>query len=242
MIINFPTGFYDLPTDPSDSRSVTYTVSNEVPPRTNLAFPKIPQGIVDRKRIPPTITLSERRGSVGDLIFSVSRASRADTSNNAKQFETGQILSFGDPPLLSLDPMLVSTKTETQHDLNKFDYELLGISPEEVKLIDDSSLETHNSLMDRLNELKQLRADAEIEVNRQQKIINEASRNIEALEVIADNSNETGDEILGLIDKFKARRQEAFEARDLASTSANNYAAEADDVVSELRSVATVLK
>jgi len=242
VIIKFPTGLYDLPVAPSDNRSVTFTISNEEPPRTNLIFPKIPPGIVDRKRTPKTITLVERRGSVGDLIFSVSRAARIKEGNNAQQFETGQILSFGDVPLLSLDPMLVSEKTETQHDLNRFDYSSLGVTAEEQQLIANSSISTHNALVDRLNDLKRQRADAEIIVNSQQKIINEATRNIEALEIIADSSAETSDDVLSLIGKLKLKRQEAFTARNAASALANMVAIEADEVVSELRTVATVLK
>jgi hypothetical protein len=242
VIIRFPTGLYDLPSEPSDSRSVSFVISTQEPPRTDLLFPKVPQGIKARKRVPKTITLVERRGSVGDLAFSVSRASRVQEGNNAKQFETGQILSFGDAPLRALDPMVVAEKTETQHDLNKFDYESLGITDEEQQLISDTSLNTHDALMERLNQLKQTRADAEVEVNTQQKIVNEANRNIEALEVIADSSAETSDDVLDLIDKLKKRRQEALNARDIASTVANQSATESEQVVSELRTVATVLK
>ena len=113
---------------------------------------------------------------------------------------------------------------------------------EEQQLIADSSLNTHDALMDRLNQLKQTRADAEITVNTQQKIVNEANRNIEALEVIADSSAETSDDVLDLIDKLKQRRQEALNTRDAASVVANQAATEAEQIVTELRTVAVVLK
>lgn len=242
MIINFPTGLYDLPTVPSDSRSVTFTISNEEPPRTNLVYPKIPLGIVDRKKTPNSLSLLERRSSFGGLIFSVSRASRVATGNNAHQFETGQVLSFGDTPLRVVSPMLVSEKTETQHDLNRFDYQSLNITAAEQQLIADASISTHDMLVGQLNELKRQRADAEIELNTQQKIINEATRNIEALAVIADNSVGTVGDIEALIEKLERKRQEAFEARDAASSAADAAAAEADLVVARLRAVATVLK
>jgi|10_taG_2_1085330.scaffolds.fasta_scaffold00044_50 hypothetical protein len=242
MIIKFPTGLYDLPSSPSDNQSVTFLVSNLAPPRTSLVYPKIPPGIVDRKHSAKIISLVERRGGVGDLIFNVSRGSRVQEGSNSKQFEIGQVLVFGDSPLKSLSPMLVSEKTETQHDLNRFDYEALGLTDEEQQLIKDSSIDTHDALTDRLNVLKKDRADAEVEVNTQQKLINEATRNIEALEVIADSSAQTSDDVLDLIGKLTQKKQTAFTARDTASELANALAAEAESVVTELRTVATVLK
>jgi len=118
----------------------------------------------------------------------------------------------------------------------------LGLTDEEQQLIKDSSIDTHDALTDRLNVLKKDRADAEVEVNTQQKLINEATRNIEALEVIADSSAQTSDDVLDLIGKLTQKKQTAFTARDTASELANALAAEAESVVTELRTVATVLK
>ena len=192
--------------------------------------------------MPKTLSLAERRSNLGDLIFTVSRAYRVIEGNNSKQFETGHILSFDESPTKEADPMLVPKNTETQHDLNKFDYDLLGISAEEQQIIENQSLNTHDILMDRLNNLKRMRADSEVIVNTQQKIINEANRNIEALEIIADSSSETSNEVLDLIVKLQNKRQEALIKRDAAVIEANRSASEADRVVSELRTVGTVLK
>jgi len=241
MIIKFPTGLYDLPSDPSNNTSVTFTVSNERPPRTNLVYPKIPDGLNSRKRVPRDLALKERRGSVGDLVFSVSRASRNTEGNNAKQFELGQILDFSDAPLQTVDPMLVSPVTETQHDLNRFDYESLGVSEAEQQLIADNSLVVHDNLMIELNRLKELRANTEVVINVQQKRINEANRNIDAMVIMAENTSDNVDLLL-LVDKLRETRQLAFDTRDAAVAEANLYAEQAEDIVTKLRTVATVLK
>jgi len=242
VIINFPTGFYSLPTSPSDSESVTFTISNEEPPRTNLLFPKIPPGIIDRKRKPSIPTIVERRVSVGELIYSISRASRIKEGNNTKQYETGDILSFGDFKTKSVEPMVIDRATETRHDLNKFDYNAMGITVEERVLIEATSLVTHDDLSDKLNELKQLRADAEVDINVQQKLINETTRNIDALNIIVDNSDETAPAIIELVEKLEEKRKATILALDQSVTDANEYAAEAELVTDELRTVAVVVK
>lgn len=243
MIIKFPTGFYEtvLPNDPEDSGNITFTISNNPPPRTNLIFPKIPGGIVDRKRTPKTIELLDRRDILGDLTFKISRSSRIFEGSNDKVFETGQVLEFTDAPLQTLDPMLIGVKTQTQHDVVRLDYAALGVDDDEQQLIVDSSLLVHQDLSDQLNIVRQQRADAEQQVIANQKIINDANRTIDALEVIQSSSAETDDDVDALIEKMKTRKDEAFILRDQAANVANVLAAEATSLVDEIRTVSTVL-
>ena len=243
MIIKFPTGFYEtvLPNFPEDSGNITFTISNNPPPRTNLIFPKIPGGIVDRKRTPRTIELLDRRSILGDLVFKISRSSRAFEGSNDKEFDTGQVLEFADAPLKTLDPMLIGVKTQTQHDVNRLDYTALGVDEDEQQLIADSSLLVHKELSNQLNVVRQTRADAEQQVIANQKIVNDTNRTISALEIIQDSSAETDDDVDALIEKMKIKRSEAFTLIDQATVIANSSAAEATILVDEIRTISTVL-
>ncbi len=241
MIINFPTGLYRdvLPVSPQDKGNVTFTISNTTPPRTNLIFPKIPAGLVDRGRDKPKPTTPlENRKYLGDLIFSVSSSRRRVVGNSSKQFEIGQVLEFEGSGVQTVEPMLVSQVTEIQHNNNVFDYDALGVTEDEQAAIAEASLKTHSDLTDQLNKLKQQRSDAEIDVNTQQKLINETNRTIKALEVIAKSSKD----VVDLINKLKKKRAEAIATRDKAIEAANQYAADAEAVLVQLRAVAAVLK
>jgi len=244
MIVTYPTALYNnvLPQEPDDGGNVTFTISNSEPPRTSLLFPKIAIGIQRRRRIVEETTLVNRRGALGGLAFTVNKASRDQVGNTARQYEVGQILEFGDESAAqSVSPMLVADETEAQHDTNVFDYDTLGISSEEIQLINDKSLIAHDQLSTRLNQLRVLRSDAEIDISTNQKLINEANRNIAALQAIIDNSG-VDHEISELITKFERKRMEAQQALDMAITNANAYASEASELLNDLRKVATVLK
>lgn len=241
MIIKFPTGLYRdvLPVNPQDSGNVTFTISNTTPPRTNLVFPKIPAGLVDRGREQPVpVDQLTNRQSLGTLIFTISSAKRRMVGNNTRQFEIGQVLEFDGNSGRSVEPMLVSEVTEIQHNTNTFDYDSLGVTSDEQEVIAKESFKTHAALTEQLNGLKRKRADAEIEVNVQQKVINETNRTLSALEVIGDTSGD----VAALIEKLKKRRADAFKARDKAINDANVFATEADQVLAKLRAVSVVLK
>lgn len=244
MIINYPTGLYRnvLPSKPSDGGNVTFTISNSSPPRTNLLFPKISRGVLDRKRSNIDVGLFARRQTTGELIFSVSSSSRSVEGNNSRTFEIGQILEFSDAPPQSIDPMFVSSKTEIQHNINRFDYASLGISESDIKLIEKESLEIKDVLTNRLNILRELRTDSETVISTQQKIINDSNRNINALQIILESSDETDQDIEELIQKFVSKRDQAFIDRDTAKQEANAAAAEASEILSKLRTISVVVK
>jgi len=244
MIINYPRGFYSsvLGQKPQDSQNITYLISTTSPPRSSLLFPKIPVGVTLRERPPRQLTTVERRQTVGDLVYTISKASRQSPGNNAKQYEVGEILDFDYSEYRTVEPMLVSDKTEIQHNLNIYDYEELGLTESEVALMSDESLRTFDALVVSLNELRVLRSSAEVEINTNQKIINEIDKNIAALEVIADSYDTTESDVLQLIEKLQARKATAQTALQVAVTNADLYATQADDQLARLRTIATVLK
>ncbi len=243
MIIKYPTGLYKsvLPVNPQDAGNVTFTISTTVPPRTNLIFPKISIGVVDRGRIQSARTESlNYRKYLGALIFSVSSANPTQVGNNSRQYELGQVLEFTDDPRPTIDPMFVAQTTEIQHNTNMLDYDAMGVSASDQDVIAAQSLITYTTLTNQLNLLKQQRSDAEIVVNTQQKTINEVTRTISALNVIlltAPNSD-----ISELVEKLTVTKDAAVSVRDEAIVNAGLYSSQADDVIRKIRSLALVLK
>jgi len=242
MIIKYPTALYKntLPSGPSDSTSVTYTISNETPPRTGLSFPKIPIGSYGKKRQLPIVTKQDKRAVTGDLLFTISSARRQTSESAIQQYQTGQILDFNDIPLRSVEPMLVTDITETRHDTNRFDYEKLGISEDEIKLINNESSKTYETLVDELNNLRIIRADAEARIASNQKKVNEANRNLDALEII-NNNNPTDPDVGLLIAKFQRTRDDAQVAVNAAIDDANTCGVRSSQVLDDLRKVMMVL-
>jgi hypothetical protein len=242
VIINYPTGFYKsvLPKLPEDSTSVTYTISNTIPPRTNLIYPKIPAGVVLRKRDVPVVPLQQRRLEVGQLIFSLSSARRTELGSNAKQYEIGDVLDFTTDTATVVEPMLVSTITELRHDTNVLDNEAMGLSDSDAALIAEISLTTQATLTEQLNMVKQQRADAEQSITINQKTINETTKTLSALTVMYDTTPTPA--LAQLIERVQLKQQQVITARDNAIESANRYAAMADDLINQLRAVAVVVK
>jgi hypothetical protein len=240
MIIKFPTGFYKtvLPQVPSDSTSVTFTISNNLPPRTELFFPKIPTGIEGRQRLPET---TFDRSEVGDLIFTISEASNSEIDNNARLLEIGQIIEFTNNRPGEVDPMFVAPLTEVRHDTSKFDYSEMGLDAEDIIILESVTSQKLFDLQDQLNQAKTQRANAEQVIATQQKLINNLDRNIAALELVTDVTD-ADDDVVEVLQKLIDKREAALAVRDAAVVGANDSAAEAARLVDELRTTAAVVK
>tara|TARA_R110000751_G_scaffold274677_1_gene375569 strand:- start:1878 stop:2609 length:732 start_codon:yes stop_codon:yes gene_type:complete len=243
MIINSPTGLYKnaIPAAPSNSGNVTYTISMADPPRISELYPKIPEGVSNRKKLLKTITTTPRK-SVGGLAFTTSKASATTASNNVKQFGMGQVLEFGSVNVRAVDPMLVSNKTEYKHDVAVIDYDKLGVDIDGQLIVGEASFVVHKKLSDKLNDLKELRANSEVLINNNQKIINETRRTTGALKVIVDQSDEYDNEINELIVQLDVKLSDAINAKDIAVSDANKHAADAKVISDELRKISLVMK
>lgn len=243
MIIKYPTGLYTsvLPSAANEAGNVTFTISNSLPPRSDLLVPKVPIGIVQRKRLS---SATSNRSSLGDLIFSVSKSQRVVEGNSSRQYEIGQIIEFNEQNGKTVDPMLVSISTEVRHDTNKLDYELMGLTDSERQVVEGTSTTVQESISSKLNEYRQLRSNTEQIINNNQKLINELNRTIESLEIAMNYSTgtEENDSLQRLIDKLKTKQNQAFIDRDDAITLANSYAQESARLVDELRSVGYLVK
>ena len=154
MIINVPTGLYKsvLPKKESDATSITFLVSNTIPPRSNLLFPKIPIGLINGEKEVPIIDIVERRKDAGQLIFTVSTVAKTEEGYGLQRYEIGQVIEFSKSNPKSIEPMKVGYSTETRHNVSTIDYGVMELTSTEEQAIDDLTLTSKDILMDKLNE------------------------------------------------------------------------------------------
>ena len=139
-----------------------------------------------------------------------------------------------------LDPkkaMNIGTRQQILRDL-----EHAGLNEDDVALINEQSLSTFNTITNRLNYLRVIRADAEVRINTNQKIINEANQNIAALMVMIQTAGVTDSDVQDLLAKLRARKAIAEVALQQAVLDANASAAEATIELQRLRDIGMVLK
>lgn len=243
MIIRYPTAYYAdiIPKRPADSGNITYTISNEEPPRSDLLFQKIPLGIENKQREQLPIDPVVRRNTFGQLLYSVSRSSAIAEGNNSQQYNIGQVIEFQPVNQVAVDIMLVGGKTETRHDVNIVDYDRIGISEDELLVMSRASLKTQQKLVDELNRIKRLRGDAEQTINVQQKLINDINRTIKSLEITMSQIGQD-DDMQMILDKLRLNLEKAITSRDKAVSDANEYASDANVILEKLRSVEVLVK
>lgn len=189
MIIRFPTALYTsiIPQNPQDGGNITYTISNEDPPRSFLVFSELPPSIELRQRPPRTLDPVTRREALDDRAFTSLTASPTSAGSNKKIVEIGQVLEFTDAPVADLVPMLVTDKNEFQHNTNLLDLSGLGISEDDINTINSSATELMKTLDDELNSLIIQRRNIEVALSENKKSQNENTKAIDALQVLIAN-------------------------------------------------------
>jgi len=238
VIINFPTGLYNLPKKPSDNTSVTFTISNGPPPRSNLLFSKVPVGVERRQRIPGGGTIFTRRAVVGELVFTVSKTGPSTPQTNMKTFDTGTILEFGVDRVLAVEPMLVPALTEIQHNVSSVEYQSMGFTEAEIAQFDSMTLQAFDTITTELNAAKQRRANAEVAMETVQKVINQLTRALETLQITKD----LGGDADALIAKLTTQLDELVEQRTVAIAVANEASLAARTLNDQLHTVGQMLK
>lgn len=241
MIVKYPTGLYNnvIPKLPDDGGNVTYLISNNSPPRVDLLFPKVPAGVLYKRKPTRTIDIISRRNSQDILIYSVSSSSKSVVGNNSRTYQIGQVLEFNDGVPKEVNEMLVPNVNENRHDLSSYDYESMGIDADGRELIANQSLSIQYNLINKLNALKMRRANAEENIKTSQKLINDISSNIAAIEVMAQNSDT---DFTDIIAKMKNKKSETILIRDNAIDSANSAATEALQIQDQINNLSVVMK
>ena len=244
MIIRYPTGLYKsvLPVNPGDGGNVTYLISDTDPPRAELLFPKLPDGIDQQQRQPPLFDFALQRGGVGELVYTVSQASKAVSGNNAQQYQIGQVLDFANTTTQFVDPMLVGQVTEIQHNLNILDYAQLGLTDGTVQTLGQTASTVYDMLTAQLNRLKQARANSDSLINTYQKTLNEIQQAISAIQAVITNTPDTGGELNQTLANLQQMQIDTQATLNQQIVVASTQAIQADGVLATLRQLAAVVQ
>ena len=235
MIIDFPTALYNsvLPQNPEDNASVTLTISSTNPPRDTGNVSQLP--IAEKlKPLPDKIfDRSQNRDALGDFVFSISQSFITDIGTNKKQFEVGELLSFGEESdVEAIGITEVPDLVDLQQNTNLLDLSEFGLSDEEVESLTSQAEDKFNELIIELNAIKSNVKDNEVKISENQKSLNEARKAIKAVRVVLGiPEDDTGD---GILQKLLESAEDLLEERDALVSDTNSLNAQAKDKFQEL--------
>lgn len=191
MILKGPTGPFKnkLPASPSDSGSVTYTISNKeapnITPVKTLILPEI-------ENIRPAPKLDKNiRNTLGDLIYSITTGAKSSPGSNKKTFEVGELLETTITEVANILSIQVPESINIQHNTNKLDFASMGLTANEVASIEAASISTFETLRTQANSLKRTVENIKISIKENQKNINELNKAIKSLYIVYPNGNST---------------------------------------------------
>lgn len=186
MILKAPTGLYErlLPQGPTDSASVTFSISNNDPPPVPLIQTVVaPQSVVFAPDPPST----SNRDDYGDLVFSIVEGRSSTAGSNKKAFEAGEIINFTSDDFVSTSTAV--NKLTIQHNTNVLDLSGLGLSADDIALISQKSDEAIELKRTEVAALQTDIIDLRIAIRENQKTINECTKAIKAVEVTFSGSS-----------------------------------------------------
>lgn len=206
IIIRYPTGLYEdagqLPAKPSDSTSVTFTISGEDPLRPMETVLQLPIAEQLRLRGPKSYTKKERRVELGELVFSLTSSRETTPGSNRKLFETGEILNFTDSDLIEdLSALRVPSQIDIQHNTNMLDLEDIGLSEEEIQSVNDLSALKKEELDAQISAKRSEILNYRTQISEIQKKINETKKVISAISELDDTQsivNKLAQNLVGL--------------------------------------------
>lgn len=241
MIIRFPTALYDsiIPQKPQDSGNVTFTISIEDPPRSSLLFSELPPAVSLRRRPPRSLDPETRREAVDGRLFTSLTASSSQVGSNKKIVEVGQVLEFTDVPITELEPMLVSNKNEFQHNTNLLELDALGISEQDIELINESANALLKSKNAELNKLVIDRRNIETSLVENRKSQNENAKALEAIRVLVESGQDT---LQSVVEDLEEQAEQFAAAENDLITEANEVAEAARSKIDEIRELIQVVR
>jgi len=223
MIIRFPTAQYEsiLPQAPEYGGNVTYTVSMNNPPRVFQTTIRLPPAVERREKSDKIIDDDTRRIHLGERIFTVSKTGKSIIGSSKKQFEVGQILTFGLDVDPEVDPMLVGD-LELRHDTNLLDLAGLGLTAEDIANVSSSAMTRLKELQAELSGYTQQRSNAEIAINENKKTQNETQKAADAIAQLAATDSSFDEMLAELNAKLPILEDELDRYVGIANQAASN--------------------
>ena len=240
MIITHPTGSYNtvLPAAPSDSTSVVYTISNTLPPRSNLNFSQIPTGIQDRQFSARTLPDAIRRDNLGLLVFTTKDNKPGQIETGNQLFYAGQVVEFTESEVVTITD--INSAIQTSHDQQYVDAASVGLDDSEMDDITTSALTAQKQVLADLGILQKRKDYLQVDMVSQQKIINETNRVIGGLDaILAVDPTKQG--IIDIKAQLEAERQAAQDIIDADIAEINTIPAAVSGKHDQLRALAVLI-
>lgn len=244
MIISAPTALYDslLPQNPEDGGDVIFTISSNDPPRSSNTLFQLLRSEELLTLPAKTITKKERRGRLGDLIFTVNVGSQNFVGSGTKSFEVGQLLDFDDVVEdTQVSTLFVPDVLELQQNTNKLNLESMGLSDDEITLLTDNAEKQLESSLGTYNTIKTDISDKEAEISSNQKLINETRKAKEAAQTVFSVSTDlTSGNII--IDKLDQKEEELLLERDMLLAQLNELRDNANEIYEEILHIREIVR
>lgn len=235
MIISSPTALYKpiLP-GPNDPGNITYTISDNDPPRSKSVFLQLPRSEEIRKQPPRVYSKYDNRKFASSLIFSITTPALSTEGNGVKNFEIGQFLDFTDNTDQQPDPYSLDS-IELRQDTNVVDYNKYGLSKDEYTNIVNIAEKKMDEITTNINLVGTQLNDNKENISSNQANINESTKLYNNIVLILGASSEEANKVKAKIDGYNAYATKLLDER-------NTLLATLDSLRTDLSNVREVVR
>jgi hypothetical protein len=214
MIINFPTALYTsvLP-GINQPGNITYTISNQNPPKSTSTFLQLPRTEEIRKSPQATYTKSEKRKFYSDLIFNITIPSLSTEGNGSNTFEIGQFLDFTDNTEVQSDPYSLAS-IELRQDTGVVNYKKYGLSKSEYDNIVNIAEQKMNDISDEINVVGTRLNDNKENISSNQSDINESTKLYDNIVLVLGSDSDEAKKVQSKIDGYNQLKADLLTERD----------------------------
>lgn len=218
MIIISPTGLYRtvLP-KPDESGNISYTISNNLPPRSIQTFLQLPDIVAFRESPDRIYTKLEKREFKGQLVFDVTIPGLSTEDSTSQQFEIGQVIEFTDAESPSTDPYELDS-VEIRQDTFVVDFERHGLSKEDAEELIKQSTARMDELTKEISDVGNKLKDNSGLIKLNQADINQAAKLLANIILIQGEDSSSANKVRDKLDGYMQTKSELLEDRDRLQT------------------------
>lgn len=219
---------------PTDAGNITYTISNQDPPKSISVFLQLPRSEEIRKSPPRTYSKFEKRQFSSNLIFNITVPSLSTEGSGSKTFEIGQFLDFTNEVEAQPDPYSLDS-IELRQDTNVVDYKKYGLSENEYSSIVSMAEKKMDEITNEINATGTRLNNNKENVSSNQSDINESTKLYNNVVLILSADSEQAKKIQIKIDGYNTYKIELLTERD-------NLLARMDSLRTDLSNVREVVR